>query len=1061
MFRSQKNPSAGIMPFWKSKSNSVKQTGHQSHQEQSDQDQQFGFMPDYMRLEQRTLLSATFALIGNTELVLNDFDPGQNLDFAQQDAIVNGISQDSYVFQVASGSFTGATSNPLVELESVGGGINNQLEIATSFFQGSAANAQLTIDGLTTSGTSVEFTQSSPNLTFDTLSLSNFANDNRDFDLTATGDVSLENVTVFDSNPADGFTAPAKLDVSVDGNLNLNGLTGNLISNPNADVELSASGDITMASGAELTSTQTIDLSSTNGSITLADVSAGDDLNIQASNDVVQQSNSDIIVGNSVTVISTSGDILLAAAPDQTIDVQGQASFEADQIEIGLDGENAGSSTATNVRFGSVTLNASQATVIEDDATLLTGNSNVNNLLVSSAQDISNSAGASLISTDAQFNSATDIILGNQAGDSILLGQVGLIADNAHLEVNGDLRLNGTQPTVGIGPPTATGTNIGQNLYVIADGAVEQTQGDLLAQRIGIEATEYVHLTSVAEANEAIAISAGGSRLLTDAALESTLNSLAAVQNGEVDATRPQAISIAHRGDVNVTNITSITGTDSLTGFNSTDGSISVFADQTISLQQDITAFSPLADPQVTLYSAAGDATNPGVFFDGGEASVNGPTNFGVVNTNQAFANFLDTDGFLFEGTTQILTLNTDGTVTQDIVIEYGSPGEAGFRVGFVFDSLNQPLNPIEDLNLFTPSNTVDSEAFEDAIFQQNTVVRGIIGGNEGGRETFTQIDDFTAQAVIAHFDDPNVFTDIIVRNDQDINLFSGSLETVDNSLNEVMQQILSIFDLPRGAAPILPEINPINSIEVRPTFDLPFDSPPPIDQTDSIFEREIAPFENGELRWVQVEIPVDELKVVGDEVTLKQPSKLYPAVDDFTEQVFENVGENETDRIIDQIERAPNAEPGYWYRVFKAYDRGGDELFFYHYKTGEVDNAPTEPAADNGGQPDEIQSENIEDTLIQPNGLESGTTGDAGRNDFSNHTTTEPATTNRLHPIASNEILKGLLRQNAQPTDPTTEYDSPTDTVSPTNDSTIVQVTFAESYDRLSRLGRKLKRCL
>ena len=218
-------------------------------------------------------------------------------------------------------------------------------------------------------------------------------------------------------------------------------------------------------------------------------------------------------------------------------------------------------------------------------------------------------------------------------------------------------------------------------------------------------------------------------------------------------------------------------------------------------------------------------------------------------------------------------------------------------------------------------SNTVDSEAFEDTLFQENTVIRGLIGGNEGGRETFSQIDDFTAQAVIAHFDNPDVFTDIIVRNDQDINLFSGPLATVDNSLNETTQRIRSVFDLPRGAAPLLPTINPINSIEVRPTFDLPFDSPPPIDQTSSIFSRQIAPFEEGELRWVQVEIPVDELELVGDEISLRKPSKLYPAAEDASEQDFENVGENETDRIIGQIERSPIAEPGYWYRIFKAYD--------------------------------------------------------------------------------------------------------------------------------------------
>ena len=1139
MSQSQKSRSAGIMRFWKSKSRSADQAA-----QQSGPSPQSNFMPGYLRLEQRTLLSATFATFGTTAFVLNDFDVGQDLDFAQQDAIVNGISQDSYVFQVASGSFTGATTNPLIELESVNGGTNNQLEIATSFFQGGAANAQLTINGLATNGTNVEFTQSSSNLTFDTLALSNFANDNSDFDLNATGDVSLENVTVFDSDTTDALTAPAAFDVSVDGNLNLDELTGNLISNPNADVALSASGNITSANSAELTSTQTIALSSTGGSITLADVSAGDsiqvqsannitqltdsqidastsvdftatngtatlagitagtdiriqaaddivqlansqvdanasidfiasngditladvaagdDFQIQAANDIMQLTNSDITVGTSATFTSTDGNIVLAAAPNQTIDVQGQATFSANEIEIGLDGEAAGSALATNVNFGSTSLNASRAVLVEDDATLFSGNSNVTDLFVSSAQEIGNATGASLASTNAQLNSATNTVLGNQTGNSISLDQVSLIADNAHLEVDSDLVINGTQPTAANSQPIATGTSIDQNLFVIADGSVEQTQGDLLAQQIGIEATEYVHLTSIAAANQAIAISAGGSRLLTDPTLEFNLDSLAAVQNGEVDSNRPQAISIAHRGDVNVTNVTSVTGIDSLTGFNSTDGSISVFADQTISLQQDITAFSPVADPQVTLYSAAGDATNPGVFFDGGQASVTGPTNVGVVNSNQVFANFFDDDGFLFEDTTQILILNTDGSVSQDIVIEYGQLGEVGFRIGVIFDSQNQPSAPIEPLNLFTPSNTVDSEAFEDDIFQQNTVIRALIGGNEGGRETISQVDDFSAQAVITHFDNPNVFTDIIIRNDQDINLFSGPLATVDNSLNETTQQILSIFDLPRGAAPDLPIINPINSIEVRPTFDLPFDSPPPIDQSDSIFDREVAPFENGELRWVQAEIPVDEIEVMGDEVVLKQPSKLYPAVDDFNEQVFENVGENETDRIIDQIERSPAAEPGYWYRVFKAYDNRGDELFFYHYKTGEIDDLPSDPSTSDE-VPEKATPDNIDDTIFDRDELESQNGNEAGRNDLSNHTTITLDTNNHSRPVVANDILMGLLQRDAQQTVPTTEHNSPTDTDSPNDDSTLTQATIAESYDHLSRLKRKLKRYL
>ena len=1051
MFRSQKSPSAGIMHFWKTKSQSADQALETTEKEQPP-----AFVPGYLRLEQRTLLSATFTTVGTTELVLNDFDAGQDLDFSQENTVVNGISQDSFVFQVASGSFTGNTASPFIELESVNGGVNNQLEVATAFFQGAAANADLNINGLSNSGTAVEFTQSSSSLTFDSLQLSNFANDNRDLDLMATGDVTLNNVTVFDSDPTDAVAPPATLDVSVVGNLNLAGQSGNLISNPNANVDLSASGNITQLAGTEVDADGAVSFIANNGAVTLANISTGDDLQIQAASDITQQVNSEIVIGNSATVSSTSGNILLATTSNETITVVDQANFTADQIEIGLDGEPAGSVTATNVRLGSVSLNASTAVLVEDDTTTLAGDSDVDNLFVSSSQDINNITDASLISDNAQLNAVNDIVLGNQLGDSILLDQVSLIAENVHLEVDGNLEINGVQPSAGNTQPIATGTQIDQSLFVIADGSVQQTQGDLHAQAIGIEATEFVHLTSVAAVNNAIAITAGGSELLTDPALIATLNSLAAVVNGEVDATRPQAISLAHRGDVNVTNVTSITGSDSLTGFSSTDGSISVFADQAISLQQDITAFSPTADPQITLYSAASDATNPSIFFDGGEATVNGPTNFGIVNTNQAFANFLDTDGFLFEGTTQILTLNTDGTVTQDIVIEFGSLGEVGFRVGFVFDTLNQPLNPIEDLNLFTPSNTVDSEAFEDAIFQQNTVVRGIIGGNEGGRETFTQIDDFTAQAVIDHFDDPNVFTDIIVRNDQDINLFSGSLETVDNSLNEVMQQIRSVFDLPRGAAPLLPVINPINSIEVRPTFDLPFDSTPPIDQTNSIFSRQIAPFEEGELRWVQVEIPVDELELVGDEISLRQPSKLYPAAEDASEQDFEDVGENETDRIIGQIERSPIAEPGYWYRIFKAYDFRGDELFFYHYKTGEVDDAASDlETGDQSPSDDESLRDNEsfgeEGSDRQAPIFDGQTTPNNG----SNYPTANPQATTVVNSVADDELLIGLLRRESEPTDTTTE---PLPTADP---PTVDQAIFAESYDHLSRLKRKLKRCL
>jgi len=296
MSRSQKTPSAGIMRFWKTKTKPAAKLTAPAIV--SEQEQLSSFVPGYLRLEQRTLLSATFTTFGTNELVLSDFDAGQNLDFAQQDAVVNGVLQDSFIFTVDSGSFTGNSFNPSLELESVNGGLNNQLEVATAFFQGSAANAQLTIDGSTSTGAFVEFTQTSPALTFDSLEIRNFANDNRDFNLQATGDVTLDNVTVFDSNPTDTVTTPATLDVAILGNLNLDGLTGNLSADPNADVNLSASGSISMAAGAELTSAQEVSIFSTNQSITLADVSAGGEVQVQAANNVVQRIDSQLVAGS-------------------------------------------------------------------------------------------------------------------------------------------------------------------------------------------------------------------------------------------------------------------------------------------------------------------------------------------------------------------------------------------------------------------------------------------------------------------------------------------------------------------------------------------------------------------------------------------------------------------------------------------------------------------------------------------------------------------------------------------------------------------------------------------
>lgn len=1213
------------------------------------------FCPSYLRLESRQLLSATFLTVGTSELVLDDFDVGQNLSFSQSTTDVNLTPQDSYIFRLASGSWTGDASNPLIEIENFAGGTNNQLEVATSYFNNSPSNAQLTIDGSTGSGSMVEFDQASARLEFGSLQLSNFANDNRGFILSADGDVTLENVTVFDSDPNDAAAEPASYNVNIDGDLQLQGDNGNLIDNVAAEITLisqdsiamdgnatlqttagsvsittTGSGDIALSSvtsgatgdavsifaggdvldvratpgnniaatagqieivanggiggptgnaievsslGLQFTSQNAAHFESTDkitvvggstsfgGSIvageidiladittsdsfdfqTTASVGSGDlrvdnnaairlssgidsvirieavnnitiaegqiltsgsdqhtvsilstgpegnlsnligtlpsivtnhldidvgagiatpetplrtdvdrltarvresgDLFLAEANDIslerlstvdgaidvvadgtivaahVSANEAEAVEDNSdiLSLRSTSANVLLgqvfaadglniqaattiqqladgwtiseadanfaatdaiqlAASPSESLAIQGHARFTANTIEVGLDGSEAGDTAANNVNLGSTELNASQAILIEDDSTRLAGDSNVDEIHIESGGDLTNADNSTLTATHGQFTSPGNIVLGAANNDQITLGSVGLVSSNVHLEVESDLVVNGRKAgspgSVAIGQPLVQRTQVDQTLYIIAQGSVEQSVGELCAKQIGIVATEHVHLSSISSTNEALAVSAGASNAVSDTTINATLQTLEAVPNSDVDSNRPQAIAVSHRGIANIQTVASPHNGDAISGLNSTEGSITAFADQAIEIRQDISATSGILDPQITLWSAAGNSDNPAIEFLGGQTQVNGPTNFGTVNSNQVFLNLFDDDGFVFEGTTKILTLSPDGTADQDIIIEYGHPGEAGYRVGVVWDALNNPNAPLENINLFVSSPDLDSEAYNDPIYQNNIVTRHPIGGNEGGRETFSKIQPFSKEAIIAHTDQPNVFADIIVRNDQHINLFSGDLRSVDNLLNESEQRLLlAELDAPKKATPILPTINEVDPLIVKQVDAPPFDSPTPLEQTTSLFGREIAPFEKGELQWVQVAIPLDELEMADDEVQLKFPVRFYPASEAAEEHGFENVGDNETDRIVKQIESSPDAEPGYWYRIFKAYDNRDDELFFYYFKTGQ-----TEPDNSDSAAPPETQDQVLEDfpTLDSPSTLDS-----------------------------------------------------------------------------------------
>ena len=1289
----------------------------------------------YQRLEQRRVLSASF--IGSAgELILDSFDPGQNLTFAQTNSFINGIDQDSFTFQVDSGSFTGSLANPLFELESVSGGTNNLLQVATSFF-GGATNAQISIDGATSTGGQVEFDQAGNSVTFDSLNISNFTNIDRGFSLNAIGDVTASSISVIDSNPLDSINPSASLTINTQGSITA-GSIENLIDNPLAEIDLSANGannDIAVidriesqSGSIELSAGDSVQLNSTgqivsgnlgnttiisgtsglagdsgdqilladgsridvglgqtnliaegdvlvsqitslnsgdavsittggqivdntlaesdnviaangrsqfiatgdiggagvgdidiqaeflefdtNGSAAISDSdlgitidrtsradagvqldsngaltisqnisvgadssfitnnsnSVGDDLTIDsgaivsltstvgaqlefiAADDIVfdtgsvttspnnhsvvliadnegaidadrgsiinssgsiatistneltaiaydgigdlsnpLRTNVDRLVAsntgtgniqidedNSIELVSvqtadgaisvsavgdieatnvtsgeteTSEDNLdnvniasalgsinvsnissadeislsafgsisdnpgsqIASASDASfnagslvnlgdsagnlLSIAGNASFTAETISVGADSQLAGivTPTAASVELGSLTFNGNTTTIVEDDSTSLSGNNLSDELFLTSADQITNQSGAALsVSGQAQFNALTEIVLGNQINDTIDIAKIGLVSNNAHIETDSDLIIDASVPdqtAAAIGTIASNGTQIDQTLFVSSLGSVNQIVGELDATNIGIEAAQFVHLASVSANNQAISISAGGAAALTDATLIQELTALANIENSEVDDQLDQAIALKHQGTLNVTAVTSHLGTDSLAGLTTTQGSVFASAAQGINLFENISASSTIEDPQVTVYSESGTESNPDIEFVGGTIEVNGPTNFGLVNGNQTFANFFDENGDPLPGTSTLLLLNLDGSADQDIVVEYGRIGEAGYRVGFVYDSLNQPGQPVETLNTFVSDPFVASEAFEDAIFQNNPNLFLQIGGNEGGQETFTKTDNFSAEAIILHQDDPNVFTDVTVRNDQNINLFTGSLETAANSLNETTERLFAELDAPLRGVAELPTINAINSIEVRMTVDVPLGSSTPDSSTTVTSSREVQPFESGDLKWVQVQIPISELEEIDGEVRLKDPTKVFANNEEAElNDLDDEIGENEVEKIIDVIETNEESEAGYWYKVFKDYRNRDDELFFYHFKTGETQQS------DSFSQPESTIAPSPNDDSAIDIDADENPKADLPDSDFSLHAPTESA---------------------------------------------------------------------
>ena len=370
--------------------------------------------------------------------------------------------------------------------------------------------------------------------------------------------------------------------------------------------------------------------------------------------------------------------------------------------------------------------------------------------------------------------------------------------------------------------------------------------------------------------------------------------------------------------------------------------------------------------------------------------------------------------------TTEILVLNPDGSASQVVQLDYGHAGEVGYRVGIVWDDQNQPGQPVETINTYVSDPNVATEAFDDFLYQNNDSTLLLIGGNEGGRETLAKVFDYSKDNVVAHQDNPNVFSTITVRTDQDINLFSGDDSTVTNALNETRQTLRAELDSPKRFVPNLPKINQINPIEVREVPFLPISSAAPESSSAVMFSRDVQPFESGELKWVQVTIPIDELEEAGDEIRLKDPTKVFATTEGAEVNEFEDeIGENEVEKIVEAIETNEDAEAGYWYKVFKDYDNRDDELFFYHLKSGEVNESDlqTDQGLPVRESPTSGHSEKVDDGSSSQDG-----NADEGLSDFEADNDQVPSTDLQREPQhlpLDSQTEQGVNLKSTQPAVP------------------------------------------
>ncbi|MCP4095984.1 MAG: hypothetical protein GY748_07055, partial [Planctomycetaceae bacterium] len=740
-------------------------------------------------------------------------------------------------------------------------------------------------------------------------------------------------------------------------------------------------GDITDSGVDNIQVTGTTTLNST-GDVILDN--AGNDFGGAVS---TQAANATLVDANDLTLDTTTVvGSLTATASDSITDgtdgdlaITGNASFDANSIVLGDDAGN-------DTNFGSLTLNGGTAIISEDSSTMLTGSSVLTGNLTLFSNEIRNQAGARLEVAPSGhvqlYGVINGIALGNKLGDFISFSEVGVVAENVYLGLDGLSAVNLDSRTVlggaVLGSTGSFGTHVDSTLFIESAGAITSSYSQGLdAVYLGIDSQGYIHLNKISTTNLAIGLIAGSNSAVVDTDALGQLADLSdsSLVSGTDVIAGPQAISLIHEGDLIISTVVLSEpglGFGLIEGVTSLDGSIFVSAANSMQIADSIHATDSGADEaQVNVYVSKTGATAVDIsIINNSIIQVSDDLNSGTVN-------HVGTDAALIPGagTNLVIVQESGGIGNQSVQLEYGNIGEQGYRVGVIWDaakfgvdsngdgiiSPSEVINPSKNPNLYLDYNglpsPVSSEEFSDFnSFATTPINQEMPIGFEGAASgaVFDKVGpysiiDFTSR------DTPVVLSTAVVRNDQNINLFVGDSTEVDNSLNEKMMTweaqfaVATVGYIPEMSNPEMPQL------EFAVEEDVVFASNDMVVINEMDMGSTTFRIEEDELFYVLVKVSPEDIQEVGGELRLTNPSLELEGVKGSEARISSDEGGNDVEEIIQQIEQDPNAEAGYWYKV---YQKNGNQmrLLFYHLKIGKE--ATTDDGTDANGADQDLPSQ-------------------------------------------------------------------------------------------------------